>query len=151
MYVIALTTVTSGFLLATSEFIQPMLRIASLDVIYFGIIYAIMRMTMGVGGFVVHYSERLLDEKRLLLFGVIVIVLGYLGFYLGTGIIIILSVFLLAFAEGFNRIILVGILADLVGVKNIFAFVAVAFVISVSIVAGLFSRRKMKRAANRNL
>ncbi len=101
-----LSTVTAAFVWMGSQFIQPLLLISGLEVIYFGVIYALMRAIMGLGGEFTHRLEGFLKFKHLLLLGSGIILASFLGFSHGFGAIIILSVLLMKFAEGLNRITL---------------------------------------------
>lgn len=101
-----LSMVTASFVFMGSLFIQPLLLISGLDVIYFGVVYALMRAVMGLGGESIHRLGGLLGFKHLLLLGMGTILASFLGFSYGFGAVIILSVLLMKFAEGFNRIAL---------------------------------------------
>lgn len=101
-----LTMLTTAFVFMGSEFIQPLLKISGLQVIYFGIVYALMRAIMGLGGLITHKLEKYFALEKLLFLGIIGILISFLGFSIGTGIIIILAVLLLKLSEGLNRIVL---------------------------------------------
>jgi len=103
---IFLSVVTVAFVFMSSEFIQPLLQISTLPVIYFGIIYAIMRVLAGLGGALTHKLEQYMQADKLLTIGLLGIVCSFLGFTYGTGIAIILAVLVLKFAEGLNRVTL---------------------------------------------
>lgn len=157
MMFLLLIMVTASFIFIASKFIQPMLQISGLEVIYFGIIYALMRMLTGTGGFFVHRFH-----KMGLWFGIILLAIGILGLSLGAGVIIILAILLVKFAEGYNRIYLddkinqsikssrttilsisnflknlfygilifiFGMVADVTGVQPMFIYVLIAFLI----------------------
>ncbi|MBL7160333.1 MAG: MFS transporter [Candidatus Aenigmarchaeota archaeon] len=106
LYAFVIAMITGAFTYMSSNFIQPLLQISGLEIIYFGIVYALMRVIMGVGGEITHRLERYARVKTLVLFGVIIFLLSFAGFYIGTGIAIILAVLFLKFGEGYNRIIL---------------------------------------------
>jgi MFS family permease len=103
---ILLSTVTAAFVWMGSQFIQPLLLISGLEVIYFGVMYALMRAVMGLGGEFTHRLGGFLRFEHLLLLGLGMILASFLGFSHGFGAIIILSVLLMKFAEGLNRIAL---------------------------------------------
>jgi len=103
---ILLAMLTASFVFMSSEFIQPLLKISGLQVVYFGVVYAFMRGITGFGGSITHKLEKYFTLEKLLFIGVIGIIISFLGFSFGTGLIIILAVLLLKLAEGFNRIIL---------------------------------------------
>lgn len=103
---ILLAMLTASFVFMSSEFTQPLLKISGLQVIYFGVVYAFMRAITGFGGSITHKLEKYFTLEKLLFIGVIGIIISFIGFSFGTGLIIILAVLLLKLAEGFNRIIL---------------------------------------------
>lgn len=106
LFAFLLAMVIGAYHFTTAEFIQPLLLISGLQVIYFGIIYALMRVLMGLGGEIVHRLETHFRLNSLIILGIIIYISGLLGFYLGAGITIILAIILLRFGDGFNRIIL---------------------------------------------
>lgn len=100
-----LSMIAAGFVYMSSEFIQPLLRISGLEIIYFGIIYALMRGITGLGGIVTHKIEKYFKLDYLLFIGAGIILISFVGFSYGVGLIIILAVLLIKFGEGFNRIV----------------------------------------------
>ncbi|MBC8494850.1 MFS transporter [archaeon] len=157
MVFLLLIMVTASFILVASKFIQPMLQISGLEIIYFGIIYALMRMLTGSGGFFVHRFHKLG-----LWFGIILLAIGIFGLSMGAGVIIIIAILLIKFAEGYNRIYLddkinqsikssrttilsisnflrslfygilifiFGMVADVTGVQPMFIYVLIAFLV----------------------
>jgi MFS family permease len=106
LFVFLLAMITGAYHFTTANFIQPLLLISGLQVIYFGIIYALMRVFMGLGGEIVHRMESHFRLNNLIILGIIIYIGGLLGFYLGAGVTIIAAIILLRFGDGFNRIIL---------------------------------------------
>jgi hypothetical protein len=105
--ILILTMVTTAFVLTGEKFIQPLLQITGLPVIYFGVIYCLMRIIKGIGAEINHRLEKVFGIKTLLFVGIIAMIVGFAGFSLGTSYIIIsIAVILITFAEGFNRITL---------------------------------------------
>ena len=159
----------------SSEFTQPLLKISGLNVIYFGVIYALMRMFMGIGGIITHRLEKYFSLEYLLFIGASIIIISFFGFAYTAGILIIGSAILLSFGEGFNRIILedeinknikssnrttilsisslskqlfnsilvfgFGVMADVIGVQQIYYFVAAIFAVCI-VAAIVYMRRK---------
>ncbi len=103
---IVLSVVTASFVSMSNEFYQPLLQISGLEVIYFGVIYALMRGVMGVGGVITHRLEKYFTLQSLLLMGIFGIAVSYLGFSVGAGVIIVGSVLVLKLFEGLNRVVL---------------------------------------------
>lgn len=103
---ILLAMLTGAFVFMSSEFIQPLLKISGLQVVYFGIVYACMRGVMGLGGLITHKLEKYFTLENLLLIGIVGTIVSFLGFSVGTGFIIIAAILLLRLSEGFNRILL---------------------------------------------
>lgn len=103
---IVMIMITASFVHMSSSFIQPLLLISGLDIIYFGIVYALMRIILGISSSLTHRLERFFSVNSLLVLGMLAICVAFLGFSIGTGIIIILSVLILKFAEGLNRVVL---------------------------------------------
>lgn len=163
--VILLTMCTASFVSMGSGYIQPLLKISGLQVIYFGVVYALMRGIMGFGGSITYRLEKYFSLENLLFIGVFGIVISFVGFSFGTGIIIILAVLLLKLSQGVNRIILedeinkciksdnrtailsasslsealfnagivfvFGVVADLVGVQNMFNYALGVFIVTI--------------------
>jgi len=168
---IFVSVVTVAFAFMSSEFIQPLLKISSLPVIYFGVVYALMRILTGLGGAVTHKLDKYFQVDKLLGIGLLCIISSFAGFAYGTGITIIIAVLLLKFAEGLNKVVLedeinqniksdnrttvlsicslsqvlfravlvlvFGIVADMVGVQHMFAYVIIAFIFT-SIVSSVY-------------
>ncbi len=103
---ILLAMLTASFVFMGSEFVQPLLRISGLQIVYFGVVYALMRGFMGFGGSVTHRLEKHFTTERLLLIGIAGMMVSFTGFSFGAGAVIVLAVLLLKLSEGFNRIIL---------------------------------------------
>ena len=102
--ILMLTAITASFVFVGAKFIQPLLQITGLPIIYFGIVYFFMRIIKGIGAEINHRIERLFGIKTLLFIGIISLILGFLGFAFGTAYIIIgIAAVLITFAEGFNR------------------------------------------------
>ncbi|MDP2749441.1 MAG: MFS transporter [Nanoarchaeota archaeon] len=99
-------TITAAFMYSSSEFFPPLLQISGLQVIYFGVVYALMRAIMGFAGMVTHRLERYFRIETLLVLGAAFILVSLIGFSYGVGIIIILSILVLNLSQGFTRILL---------------------------------------------
>jgi MFS family permease len=103
---ILMAMVTAAFVYMSAPFMQPLMQIAGLPIIYFGVVYAFMRAIMGLGGVITHKMEKYLSLEKLLFIGAGIMVVSFLGFSLGAGIVIIISLILMKLASGYNRIIL---------------------------------------------
>ena len=90
----------------SSDFIQPLLKISGLPVIYFGVVYALMRVIVGIGGSLTQKLVKFFTLEKLLFIGFAGIIGSFLGFSFETGSVIILMILLLKLSEGFNRILL---------------------------------------------
>lgn len=101
-----LTMLMAAFVYMSSEFIQPLLKISGLQVVYFGIVYALMRAIMGLGGSIAHKLEKYFSLKNILFIGAAGLAISLLGFSFGAGAVIILAVLVLKFSAGLNRIVL---------------------------------------------
>lgn len=99
-------SVTAAFIYSASEFIQPLLKISGLQIIYFGVIYALMRAVMGLAGIVTHRFEKYMKLDSLLIFGAALVLIGLVGISYGAGLVIIISILILKFSEGFTRVLL---------------------------------------------
>ncbi|MFH1978092.1 MAG: MFS transporter [Candidatus Aenigmatarchaeota archaeon] len=106
LFALLVNTIVASFIFMSATFTQPLLLISGLSVIYFGVIYAIMRVVMGLGGETIHRLEKHIGFKGLLFLGFGLILLSFLGQAFGFGLIIIIAVIITRFAEGFNRIVL---------------------------------------------
>ncbi len=103
---ILMTVLTASFIFMGLKFIQPLLLIAGIEVIYFGVIYALMRAIMGLSGLLTHRLAKYFKPEKILFIGLALVVLSFFGLSLGAGLIIVVAILLLRFAEGFNRVIL---------------------------------------------
>ena len=101
-----LTMLMAAFVYMSSEFIQPLLKISGLQVVYFGIVYALMRAIMGLGGSIAHKLEKYFSLKNILFIGAAGLAISLLGFSFGAGAVIILAILVLMFSTGLNRIVL---------------------------------------------
>ncbi len=99
-------SVTAAFIYSASEFIQPLLKISGLQIIYFGIIYALMRAVMGLAGIFTHRFEKYMNLGSLLIFGAALVLISLAGLSYGAGLVIIISILILKFSEGFTRVLL---------------------------------------------
>ncbi|NQU98625.1 MFS transporter [Candidatus Woesearchaeota archaeon] len=106
LFALLMMTVVYASLYMSSEYTQPLLLISGLQVIYFGIVYTLMRALMGFGGWFTHKLEKYFSNTSLLIAGSGFIVLAFLGHWLGAGIVIIIAILLKKFFEGLTRIIL---------------------------------------------
>jgi len=106
LFALLANMVVAAFVFMSATFTQPLLLISGLSVVYFGVVYALMRGIMGLGGGITHRLEKYLSFEGLLFLGFGVILLSFLGYAYGFGLIIIAAVILTRFAEGFNRIVL---------------------------------------------
>ncbi len=103
---ILLSMFTASFIFMGVGYIQPLLKISKLQVVYFGVVYALMSGLMGIGGLITHKLEKYFTQERLLILGLGGITISFLGFSFSVGVGIILAVLILKLSEGFNRIIL---------------------------------------------
>lgn len=94
-----------GFTLMNMEFTQPLLLISGLDVIYFGIIYCLFRVLAGTASIIAHKFEKYITSEKLMYISGIILLLCFIGFGFGKGIILILGVIFLRISVGMNRII----------------------------------------------
>ena len=102
---IILTTILFAFIYMASDYIQPLLRISGLQIVYFGIVFALMRVIMGFAADIAHRFKARIEY--LLLAGISIVLVSFLGFHLGKTIILMTAaILLLKFGEGFNRILL---------------------------------------------
>lgn len=134
---ILLSMLTVAFVFMGSGFIQPLLKISGLPIIYFGIVYALMRTVTGFGGFITHKLEKYFALEKLLFFGIAGILASLLCFSLGAGVIIILAVLLLKLSEGFNRIILEDEMNKNIRSGNRTTILSVASLLEELLIAGL--------------
>ncbi|MBT4697127.1 MFS transporter [Candidatus Woesearchaeota archaeon] len=104
--VILLTTVIAAFTHVGANYIQPLLTIAGLPVIYFGVVYALMRAAMGLGAALTHRLERWFSAESIILLVIFLMSAAFAGYLLGFGLIIPFCVLLINLAFGLNRIVL---------------------------------------------
>lgn len=106
LFFIVFYMITAAFIYMSSWYNQPLLQISWLDIIYFGVIYASMRVIMGVGGIITHKLEQYLRLETLLLIWVVGMGICFLMFSLSSWILLMLSIIFLKFFSGINRITL---------------------------------------------
>ena len=129
-----LSMVSAAAIWASSDYVQPILKIAGLPVIYFGIAYALARIVMGLGGEVTHRLEKILSLKQLLLVGFAAIFAAFATYSLASGLVLAAGFFLMTFAEGFNRIILSDEINKGIASKNRTAILSIS-----SLLEGVFT------------
>lgn len=95
-----------SFYLMSVDYVPPLLEISRLDIIYFGIVFFLMRILKGAAAGVTYKLERFMPLKGLIYLGVGLTLLGFFAFSLGTGLLIVGGIILSRLAEGINRVTL---------------------------------------------
>jgi len=173
---ILLASLTAAFIYATNEYYQPLLIIAELPVTYFGLVYFGKRLSFAIGAELSHRLEKVLKTGFSILLIGSLIILAYLGSFVGAGAVLIAAVILFSFVESPVKIILgdevnkrtssknrstvisfgafiqkmalallallYGVLADVIGIQELFGIGIVLFVIVfVTLTFFIFSRK----------
>jgi hypothetical protein len=101
-----LMTVIGSFFWMSVDFLPPLLELSRLDIIYFGLVYFSMRILKGVAAALTYKVEKFTSSWFLILLGALLVIIGFFGMSLGTGMVIIGGMIMTRFAEGINRITL---------------------------------------------
>lgn len=118
LFAVLLSAITYSMILTSSEYNQPVLNIAGLPVILFGAVYSLKRVTMALSGDLPHRIEKKLGPKKMFWSAIIVVLLGLTMYSFTSGILLIIAVLLMSFAEGFNRVVMEDEVNQNIGSKN---------------------------------
>jgi MFS family permease len=103
--VILMSTISSAFIWTSADYTQPLLEITSLDIIYFGVVYAAFRIVMGLSAELVHRVEKKINNVQGIFIGLIMILISFVIFYLTQSIwLMVLGQILIRAASGWNRV-----------------------------------------------
>lgn len=100
-----LLTLNGAFIFLAATYFQPLLKIAGLNVIYFGVVYFAMRILMGWGGEMLHRLEKKFSLRILTIVGLVSALSCFCVFSFGGSLFLILAIVILELLHGFNRLI----------------------------------------------
>lgn len=107
-----------SLLWSQTQFNQPLLLISGLDIIYFGVIYALIRALAGLGAMLSHKAEKYFSPTILVVISCAGVVASFLCYSLLAGFALIAAILLLRVAEGFGRVVMEDELNKTIGSKN---------------------------------
>lgn len=81
---IILSVILIGFFHILADYLQPLLQIAEIDIIYFGLFYTALRLVQGVSASLVHKVDKLVGLKTYLALCVLLMIFGFLMMALGS-------------------------------------------------------------------
>ena len=152
IFLLVLFALFFGFVYTSAEFTQPILKFTGLEVIFFGIVYALKRAVMGIGGGLTHKLEKY-SNKKLIFIGMILLLITLIFYFTARLEFVVLAILLLGLAEGFNRIVFDDAINKRISSKNrttvlsvsslLKSLVKAIFVLSFAIYADLFGLKEM--------
>jgi len=129
LFILVLMMVSFASLFAFSEFKQPLLVIAGIDIIYFGVIYATIRALSGLGGMIPHKINKKKTAKIIDIIGVLLILFSFLFFFFNTGVTIITGILLISLSEGIIRVSMYDTLNNIISSANRTTILSIASVL----------------------
>jgi len=106
LFAIVIFTIIRSFIFATTEYVQPLLLISGLEIIYFGVVYFLMRALGGMAGEFTHRLEKYFSNKALLLTIISLLILSFFTFSYGLGISIIIAIILTRILESLSKVLI---------------------------------------------
>jgi len=129
LFSIVLMMVSFASIFAFSEFKQPLLLIAGIEVIYFGVIYALIRGLSGIGGMIPHKVHDKKIGKYIVSFGILLIFISFLFFFSGISYFILAGILLISLSEGVLRVSLYDTINHLISSANRTTILSIASVL----------------------
>jgi predicted MFS family arabinose efflux permease len=129
LFAIILMMISFASIFAFSEFKQPLLLIASIEVIYFGIIYALIRGISGIGGILPHKIHKKKIGKFIPQFGILLIFISFLFSFTRISYLIIIGILIIALSEGLLRVSLYDTINHLISSANRTTILSIASVL----------------------
>lgn len=124
---ILFSAITGTATLTMAWFAQPFFEYAKIDIVWFGLLWTSLNLTVAITSYTAHYFEQKMGQKRSILLISTLIPLGYLAlsrFHLPTGLIILYLFYLVrgyatpVLKDYINRITDSGIRATVLSVRN---------------------------------
>jgi len=75
---IILSVVLIGFFHILADYLQPLLQIAEIEIIYFGLFYTVLRLVQGISALLVHKIDKLIKLKSYLALCILLMIAGFL-------------------------------------------------------------------------
>jgi predicted MFS family arabinose efflux permease len=129
LFAIILMMISFASIFAFSEFKQPLLLIASIDIIYFGIIYALIRGLSGIGGMIPHKIHNKKIGKYSISIGILLIFISFLSFFSEISYFIIIGILIIALSEGLLRVAFYDKINHLIASENRTTILSIASVL----------------------
>ncbi|MDD3159723.1 MAG: MFS transporter [Candidatus ainarchaeum sp.] len=104
IFMLILMMISFASIFAYSEFKQPLLVISGIEIIYFGVIYAIIRSLSGIGGILPHKLHNSTLKKYTFCFGIILLIISFIFSSSNIGHIIIFGILIISLTEGILRV-----------------------------------------------
>ncbi len=104
MFIIAFQSVWTGFALLFFEYFQPIIKIAGMPLIYFGIIYTFARIFEGLGSAIIHKFEHH-SNRKLLLANVLMLITALAGFAFSHSYLLLAFIMIGCMADGIADVI----------------------------------------------
>lgn len=153
VFLIVIIMIFMGTISSANEFNQPLLIQSGLDIIYFGIIYSLIRVFSGLGAELSHRLDKKLSKGKIVLFSLLIIPVCFFLYFTNISFLIILGIILLGFGLGIGRISVFDLLQNLINSENrttilsissLFQFIFKAFfVVLMGITADTFGLTQM--------
>lgn len=124
---ILFSAITGTATLTMAWFAQPFFKYTNIDIMWFGLLWTSLNLTVAITSYTAHYFERKLGQTRSILMISLLIPMGYLAlsrFHLSTGLIILYLFYLVrgyatpVLKDYINRITASNIRATVLSVRN---------------------------------
>jgi len=124
---ILFSAITGTATLTMAWFAQPFFKYTNIDIMWFGLLWTSLNLTVAITSYTAHYFERKLGQTRSILMISLLIPVGYLAlsrFHLSTGLIILYLFYLVrgyatpVLKDYINRITASNIRATVLSVRN---------------------------------
>lgn len=93
--IIIFFTIITGFFRILAEYAQPLLQISTLNIIYFGIFYTILRLVQGLSAEIAHRFDKILSFSSLIFINLLLTIIGLLIMGMAKGYFILLGIIIM--------------------------------------------------------
>lgn len=104
MFFITFQAIQTGFILLFFEYFQPIIKIAGIPLIYFGIIYALARLFEGLGSILIHKLEHH-SNRRLLYTNILMLVATLFGFAFSHNFLLVAFILIGCIVDGIADVV----------------------------------------------
>jgi hypothetical protein len=106
LFLIVALAISLAFNYSMTEFIQPTFQLAGISVVFFGLIYAIKRIIMGVGSSLIGKLETKFNSRQIVIIASIILLISAVLFSTLFWVFVIIAFLALSLTEGMNRVVI---------------------------------------------